>query len=75
MISILSPCVVLSTLYQEKLVTEQDLEGLKAATLTWNIWDGLVLIQCMKPLDVVTKTVRLLVWINLKRKANLLKGQ
>ena len=74
--SLLCPCtIVLSALYQEKLVTEQELEDLKAATSTWDVWDQLVPIQSTKPPDVVTGTVELLVRENLKREANILKGQ
>ena len=66
--------IVLSTLYQEKLVTEQDLEAATSTWDTWDMWDQLIPVQCTKPLDVVSNTVRLLVWANLKRIANLLKG-
>ena len=66
---------MLSTLYQEKLITKQDLEDLKAATYPRDVWGQLVPIQCTKPPDVVTGTVGLLVRENRKWEANLLKGQ
>ena len=63
---------MLSTLYQEKMVTEQDLEDLD--TGGW-LWNELVHIQCTKSPDVAARTVELLEEGNQKRQANLLKGQ
>ena len=64
--------VVLSTLYQEKIVTEQELENLKPAVRPWN---HLVCIQCKKPFDVVIRTAELLDEVGINEEANLLTGQ
>ena len=50
--------VVLSTLYQEKMVTEQELEDVNLPGIPW--FSHLVRIQCTKNPDVVTKTAELL---------------
>ena len=49
--------VVLSTLYQEKMVTEQEVEELKPLVKPWH---RLVHIQCTKSSDVVKRTAELL---------------
>ena len=49
--------VVLSTLYQEKMVTEKELKSMKP--VEW-IWPHLVQIQCTKKTDVVYRTAKLL---------------
>ena len=64
--------VVLSTLYQEKMVTEQELEGLKAATRPWG---RLVQIQCTKSPDVVKRTAELLAEVGHDEGVKRLKGQ
>ena len=64
--------VVLSTLYQEKMVTEQELEDLKPAIQPW---DRLAQIQCTKPPAVVKKTADLLDEVGRKKEGNCLKGQ
>ena len=63
---------MLSTLYQEKMITEQDLEDLKTG---YFIFDHLVRIQCTKPPDVMTRTAELLDGVNERRCANILRGQ
>ena len=64
--------VVLSTLYQEKMVTEQEMEELKP--LAWP-WDHLVCIQCTKPPDVVKRTAELLAEVGCDKEGKRLKGQ
>ena len=64
--------VVLSALYQEKMVTEEDLEDLKPSI--W-LWGHLVRIQCTKPSDVVTRTAELLDSVSQTKEANLLRGE
>ena len=49
--------VVLSTLYQEEMVTEQEMKGLKVVV---SLWGQLVQIQCTKPPHVVKRTAELL---------------
>ena len=63
---------MLSTLWQEKMITEQDLEDLK---MTYVDFNRLVLIQCTKPYDVVTRTAELLDGVNETDCANMLRGQ
>ena len=63
---------VLSTLYQEKMVTEQEVEDLKPAD--WP-WDTLVQIQCTKSPDVVKRTTELLAEVGRIGKGHRLKGQ
>ena len=64
--------VVLSTLYQEKMVTEQELEDLKPAEWPWR---SLVQIQCTKSPDVVKRTAELLAEVECNEEVKLLKGQ
>ena len=64
--------VVLSTLYQEKMVTEQEMEELKTLVRPWN---HLVDIQCTKPPDVVKRTAELLSEVGRHEKGKQLKGQ
>ena len=66
------PCIVLSTLYQEKMVTEQEVEELKPAEWPWS---HLVCIQCTKPPDVVTRTAELLDEAEEYGEGNHLRGQ
>ena len=63
---------MLSTLYQEKTVTEQEIEELKP--LAWP-WDHLVRIQCTKPPDVMKRTAELLAEVGRDEEGNQLKGQ
>ena len=62
---------MLSTLYQEKMIAEQELEDLKTA---YFVLDHLVLIQCTKPPDVLTRTAELLYGVNETLYANQLRG-
>ena len=59
---------MLSTLYQEKILTEQEIEELKQA-------DRLVVIQCTKPPDVVKRTAELLAEVGHDEDGKQLKGQ
>ena len=54
------------------MITEQDLEDLK---MTYVDFNRLVLIQCTKPNDVMTRTAELLDGVNETRCANILRGQ
>ena len=54
------------------MITEQDLEDLKTTYVDFN---HLVLIQCTKPPDVMTRTAELLDGVNETRYANTLRGQ
>ena len=63
---------VLSTLYQEKMVTEQEVEDLKPAD--WP-WDHLVQIQCTKSPDVVKRTAELLAEVGRNEEGKCLQGQ
>ena len=64
--------VVLSTLYQEKMVTEQEVKELKPLVRPW---DRLVHTQCTKPPDVVKRTAELLAEVGRDEKGKQLKGQ
>ena len=64
--------VVLSTLYQEKMVTEEEVEGLKPVVRPWA---RLVLIQCRKPPEVVKRTAELLDGVGHNEEGSRLKGQ
>ena len=64
--------VVLSTLYQKKMVTKQEVDVFIAAVSPWH---RLLLIQCTKPPDVVKRTVDLLAEIDRNVERNHLKGQ
>ena len=70
--------VVLSTLYQEKMVTEQEMEKLKQAKerkpCNWPL-DCVVKIQCTKPPDVVKRTAELLAEVGHDGEGKRLKGQ
>ena len=64
--------VVLSTLYQEKMVTEQEMEKLRPFLRPW---DSLVVIQRTKPPDVMKRTTELLAEVGLDEYVKELKGQ
>ena len=64
-------CIVLSTLYQEEMVTEHEMENLKQVESPWN---RLVQTQRTKPPDVVKRTVELLTEVGLNEHAMRLKG-
>ena len=66
--------VVLSTLFQEKMMTGEEVEDLKP--VEWiQIWHYIVQIQCTKPPHMVARTAKLLTTIALRREeANVLIG-
>ena len=64
--------VVLSTLYQEKMVTVQEVEDLKPGAQLWN---HLVQIQLVKSPHVVKRTAELLVEVGRNEEGGPLKGQ
>ena len=63
---------MLSTLYHEKMVTEQEVEELKSTV--WP-WDCLVKIQRTKPPDVGKRTAELLAEVGRDEEGKQLKGQ
>ena len=63
---------MLSTLYQEERVTDQELEDLKPSKWPWN---RLVKLQCTKSPDVVKRTAELLAEVGRDEKVKRLKGQ
>ena len=63
---------MLSALYQEEMLTEQEIEELKPRRYPW---DRLVAIQCTKPPDVVKRTAELLAEVGRDEKGKELKGQ
>ena len=63
---------MLSTLYREKMVTEQEVEELKQAEMPWNC---IAQIQCTKPPDVVKRTDKLLAEVGHDAKGKHMKGQ
>ena len=64
--------IVLSTLYQEKMVTEQEVKHLKPDV--W-LWRQLVQIQCTKPPDVANRTAELLAEVGFDEEGTRLIGQ
>ena len=64
--------VVLSTLYQEKMVTEQEAEDLKSAKQPWY---RLAQIQCTKPPEVLKRTAELLAEVGHNNEEKFLTGQ
>ena len=64
--------VVLSTLYQEKMVTKQEVKEMKPGVL---LWSHIVFIQCTKPPDVVKRTAELLAEVGRHKQEKQLKGQ
>ena len=64
--------IVLSTLYQEKMVTKQEVEELKQAGWPWRRLFG---IQCTKPPDVVKRTTELLAEVGHGEEGKCLKGK
>ena len=63
---------MLSALYQEKMLTEQEIEELKPLRYPR---DRLVAIQCTKPPDVVKRTAELLAEVGRNVEGKKLKGQ
>ena len=63
---------VLSELYQEKLVTEDEVKKMKGEG--GYLSDRVVLVQCTKPPEVVTRTVNMLDKYGHNKEANQLRG-
>ena len=63
---------VLSELYQEKLVTEDEVERMKGER--WDLSDRVVVVQCTKPPEVVARTVNMLDKYGHNEEANQLRG-
>ena len=63
---------VLSELYQEKLVTEDEVERMKGES--WHLSDRVVLVQCTKPPEVVARSVIVLRKYGHNEEANQLRG-
>ena len=59
-------------LYQEKMITEEEVEDLKPAVQPW---DCLAQIQCAKTPNVMNRTAELLANVGHTEEANHLKGQ
>ena len=71
-VSVLLSHTVLSELYQENLVTEDEVERMKSAD--GDLFDQLVPIQCTKPADMVTGTADILVKFGHDEEARPLRG-
>ena len=65
---------VLSELYQEKLVTEDEVKRMKGEVEEGDLSDGVVLVQCTKPPEVVARTVALLDKYRYNEAGSLLRG-
>ena len=63
---------MLSTLYQEKIVTEQEVDELKPFLRPW---EHLVQIQCAKPPDEVKRATELLAEVGCHKEGEQMKGQ
>ena len=71
-VSVLLSHKVLSELYQEKLVTEDEVKRMKGEGVY--LTDRVVLVQCTKPPEVVARTVNVLDKYGHNEKARLLRG-
>ena len=71
-VSVLLSHTVLLELYQEKLVTEDEVKRMKGegGDLSYRV----VLVQCTKPPDVIARTTNVLDKYGHNRKANQLRG-
>ena len=63
---------VLSELYQEKLVTEDEVKRMKGEEVVLS--DRVVLVQCTKPPELVTKTTNVLDRSGHNEETRLLRG-
>ena len=63
---------VLSELYQEKLVTEDEVKRMKGET--GSLSDRVVIVQCTKPLEVIARTTTVMDKYGHNEKASLLRG-
>ena len=71
-VSVLLSHTVLSELYQEKLVTEDEVEKMKGEE--WYLSYRLVRVQCTKPPEVVTRTTDVLHKYGFDEEARQLRG-
>ena len=71
-ISVLLSHTVLSELYQEKLVTENEVKKMKGEG--GDLSDRVVLVQCTKPPEVIARTAVVLDKYGHNEKASLLRG-
>ena len=71
-VSVLLSHTVLSELYQEKLVTEDEVKRMKGEG--GFLSDRIVFVQCTKPPEVVARTVALLDKYRYNEAASLLRG-
>ena len=71
-VSVLLSHTVLSELYQEKLVTEDEVERMKGEE--GDLSDRVVLVQCTKPPEVVARTVAVLSKYGYNEEARRLRG-
>ena len=71
-ISVLLSHTVLSELYQEKLVTENEVKKMKGEG--GDLSDRVVLVQCTKPPEVIARTAVVLDEYGHNEKASLLRG-
>ena len=63
---------VLSELYQEKLVTEDEVKGMKGQRM--DLSSTVFLVQCTKPPEVVARTVAVLSKYGYNKEARWLRG-
>ena len=71
-VSVLLSHTVLSELYQEKLVTEDEVKKMKGEG--GSLSAGVVVVQCTKPPEVVARTNNVLDKYGHNEKASLLRG-
>ncbi len=71
-VSVLLSHTVLSELYQEKLVTEDEVERMKGER--WDLSDRVVVVQCTKPPEVVARTTNVLDKYGHNEEARRLRG-
>ena len=71
-VSVLLSHTVLSELYQEKLVTEDEVKRMKGEGGT--LFDRVVFVQCTKPPEVVARTTNVLAKYEHTMEAGLLRG-
>ena len=71
-VSVLLSHTVLSELYQEKLVTEDEVKRMKGEGE--DLSDRVVLVQCTKPAEVVARTTNVLDKYGRNKEARQLRG-
>ena len=73
-VSVLLSHTVLSKLYQERLVTEDEVKKMKEEGGLRNLCDRVVSVQCTKPPEGVTRTVDALANYGYNESARQLRG-